>query len=129
MNLLVGRFRKLSRWDTKHLTQLDWSWPEDKLVPLGEVAVRRIESVDEETRQSADVQLATIHFNGSMVPRKVNPQELKGSLFLAQPGDVVFSKIDVRNGAIAVVPDELGSVAFTAEYPIYDVQAKAQLRP
>jgi type I restriction enzyme, S subunit len=129
MNLLVGRFRKLSRWDTKHLTQLDWSWPADKLAPLGEVAVRRIESVDEETRQSADVQLATIHFNGSMVPRKVNPQELKGSLFLAQPGDVVFSKIDVRNGAIAVVPDELGSVAFTAEYPIYDVQAKAQLRP
>lgn len=129
MNLFVGRFRRLSRWDTKNLTQLHWSWPEDKIVPLGSVAVRQIKPVVEEVRRSGDVRLATIRFNGSMVPREVSAQELKGSLFLAQPGNVVFSKIDVRNGAIGVVPDDLGSVAFTAEYPIYDVEAKGCLRP
>lgn len=129
MNLLVGQFRRLSRWDTKHLTQLHWSWPDNKIAPLGSVAVRKINPMDDEIRRSGDVRLATIRFNGNMVPREMSAQELKGSLFLAQPGNVVFSKIDVRNGAIGVVPDELGSVAFTAEYPIYDVEAKGRLRP
>lgn len=57
-----------------------------------------------------------------MDERPAAPDSLKGKLFVAQSGDVVFSKIDLRNGAIGVVPPRFEKVAFTAEFPIYQVQ-------
>ena len=47
--------------------------------------------------------------------------EVKGRLFRAKPGDVVYSKIDVRNGAISVLPDDSGAMVFSSEFPIYQV--------
>lgn len=52
-------------------------------------------------------------------------QVVKGRLFLAEPGDVVYSKIDARNGAVGVVPQAVGRLGFSAEYPIYQVDPKA----
>ena len=49
--------------------------------------------------------------------------EFKGRLFFAHAGDVVYSKIDVRNGAIGIVPDSMPLVAFSSEYPIYSVDS------
>lgn len=57
-----------------------------------------------------------------MDERQATPGSLKGKLFLAEPGDVVFSKIDVRNGAIGIVPLAFEKTAFTAEFPIYRVR-------
>ena len=45
----------------------------------------------------------------------------KGRLFFADPGDVIYSKIDVRNGAIGIISDELGRVCVSSEYPVYSV--------
>ena len=46
------------------------------------------------------VRLLTIHFDGSIEPRNpVQIEAIKGKLFRVHPGDLVFSKIDVRNGA------------------------------
>ena len=51
------------------------------------------------------LQLLTIHFDGSVEPRESGSvEEFKGKLYLAEPGDVIYSKIDVRNGAIGLVP-------------------------
>lgn len=47
--------------------------------------------------------------------------EFKGKLYFAHSGDVVYSKIDVRNGAIGIVPAEIPSVAVSSEYPVYQV--------
>lgn len=49
-------------------------------------------------------------------------REIKGKLFLAHAGDVVYSKIDVRNGAIGIVPENLPVVAVTSEFPVYEVR-------
>ena len=68
------------------------------------------------------IPLVTLRFNGEMVPRPRNAgASFKGRLFHADPGDVVYSKIDVRNGAIGIVPDELGRVCVSSEYPVYAV--------
>lgn len=48
-------------------------------------------------------------------------REVKGRLFFARSGDVVYSKIDARNGAIGIVPAEMPDVVFSSEYPIYAV--------
>jgi len=47
--------------------------------------------------------------------------EVKGRLFFARAGDVVYSKIDARNGAIGIVPEDMPAVVFSSEYPIYAV--------
>ena len=60
----------------------------------------------------------TIHFDGEIVPRE-NAQPFKGAIFAAFSGDLVFSKIDARNGAIGVVPSSIPKVAVTTEYPVF----------
>jgi type I restriction enzyme S subunit len=59
---------------------------------------------------SADaIRLVTLHFDGEMELRRENAGEtFKGRLFVADPGDVIYSKIDVRNGAIGIIPEETG---------------------
>jgi len=53
--------------------------------------------------------------------------EVKGKLFWARPNDVVYSKIDVRNGAISVLPDDSNEMVFSSEFPIYEVIKKKAL--
>jgi type I restriction enzyme S subunit len=60
----------------------------------------------------------TIHFDGSVVPRE-RDMPFKGAMFAAYPGDLVFSKIDVRNGAIGLIPDSMPKAVVTGEYPIH----------
>ncbi|MEX0678712.1 MAG: hypothetical protein WD063_16660 [Pirellulales bacterium] len=67
----------------------------------------------------------TLHFDGEMELRDAGAGEtFKGRLFFADPGDVIYSKIDVRNGAIGIIPDELGRVCVSSEYPVYAVDPK-----
>ena len=40
-------------------------------------------------------------------------------MFAAYPGDIVFSKIDARNGAIGVLPPEIGKAVVTTEFPVF----------
>lgn len=54
-------------------------------------------------------------------------QEVKGKLCFAHANDVVYSKIDARNGAIGIVPESLPRVVFSSEYPIYEVAGSVAL--
>ncbi|WP_439948455.1 hypothetical protein [Streptomyces sp. BBFR109] len=118
----VTESHALERWDVKHVLAQTWHRPPQELRQIGDVAVRRIEA------NPGGLRLGSIHFDGSMSLRPADAS-LKGRSFAAHPGDVVFSKIDVRNGAIGVVPEEHGSLAFSAEYPIYDVRSLGHLLP
>lgn len=112
----------LERWDVKHILAGTWRRPSEELRPISEVAVRRSEA------NPGGLRFGSIHFDGSMSLRSADVT-LKGRSFAAHPGDVVFSKIDVRNGAIGVVSEEHGELAFSAEYPIYDVKSPGLLLP
>jgi type I restriction enzyme S subunit len=55
-----------------------------------------------------------------MEPRdRESQKDFKGRLFFAFAYDVVYSRIDVRNGAIGIVPPEMPRVAVSSEYPVY----------
>jgi type I restriction enzyme S subunit len=60
----------------------------------------------------------TVHLNGAMSVRG-REAAFKGAMFAAYPGDVVFSKIDARNGAIGVVPDTIPKAVVTPEFPVF----------
>jgi type I restriction enzyme, S subunit len=49
-------------------------------------------------------------------------------MFAAYPGDLVFSKIDARNGAIGLIPDEIPKAVVTSEYPVF-IPKPDKLRP
>jgi type I restriction enzyme S subunit len=60
---------------------------------------------------------SVIHFDGSIDLRD-RTQPFKSSMFAALPGDLVYSKIDVRNGAIGLLPPEIKQAVVTSEYPV-----------
>ena len=70
----------------------------------------------------------SLHFGGELSRRDMSStMEVKGRLFFAHADDVVYSKIDARNGAIGIVPETMPRVAFSSEYPIYAVNAVVAL--
>ena len=115
MQAIAVQYKNLIRWDVKSFFLPSWKWDESELVPLGSILKRR----SEEYKGAETPTLLSIHFDGELTKRKT--KDLKGRVFMAHPGDVVYSKIDVRNGAIGIVPETYGKVAFTSEFPIYEV--------
>jgi type I restriction enzyme, S subunit len=59
----------------------------------------------------------TVKFSGDVIPRE-RDKAFKGAMFAAYPGDLVFSKIDARNGAIGLVPRNITKAIVTSEYPV-----------
>lgn len=114
-------FSELDRWSVSSFAALDWCWPEDVISPLRKALKRKSIGIDPRQDGNTDIKLITIQFTGDIIPREREASALKGNLFRADAGDVVFSKIDVRNGAIGVIPQELGIVAVTSEFPVYSV--------
>lgn len=41
-------------------------------------------------------------------------------LFFAKPGDIVVSKIDLKNGAVGIIPDSLRNVVVTSHFVVYE---------
>ncbi|WP_230164891.1 hypothetical protein [Roseomonas sp. CECT 9278] len=66
----------------------------------------------------ADCSPITVHLNGGISVRD-REASYKGSMFAAYPGDVVFSKIDARSGAIGVVPETITKAVVTPEFPVF----------
>jgi type I restriction enzyme S subunit len=65
-----------------------------------------------------DWQAITIKFSGDVVPRG-RVDAFKGAMFAAYPGDLVFSKIDARNGAVGLIPGDITKAVVTSEYPVF----------
>ena len=115
-------FSGLEVWSVAAQFEADWDWPASAIQPLGEALVRRSEPASDTLAPDTLVTLLTIRFDGSVEPRApVRLGDLKGRLFRVHPGDVVFSKIDVRNGAIGLAPDGIERICVTSEFPVYAV--------
>lgn len=110
----------LELWSPKSFVRNEWHWPADQIRPLAHALTARRVAAD---ACEAGLKLLSLRFDGSMDERPATPGSLKGKLYLAQPGDVVFSKIDLRNGAIGIVPSAFEKAAFTTEFPVYQVRA------
>lgn len=113
--------KDLHLWSVGSHFRIDWQWAPVHIKPLS-VALRRKQiGVDKDSTHD-NLPLVTLHFDGTMEPRNsAKSSESKGRLYSARAGDVIYSKIDARNGAIGVVPDELPQIAVSSEYPVYEV--------
>lgn len=69
-----------------------------------------------------DWQAITIKFSGEVL-RRERVHAFKGAMFAAYPGDLVFSKIDARNGAVGLIPASIPKAVVTSEYPVFTPKA------
>ena len=65
-----------------------------------------------------DLTPITVHLTGEISERN-RTRPYKGGMFAAYPGDVVFSKIDARNGAIGMLPSAIEKAVVTTEFPVF----------
>lgn len=114
-------FKDIERWSVSAFRQLSWNWPVHTIKPLSAAMTRRLVPLNG-GHTAGPVPMVTLRFTGEMELRSMRGKdEVKGKLFRAEAGDLVYSKIDVRNGSIGIVPDDIGPSAWTTEYPIYKV--------
>ena len=115
------RFQDLDRWDPPSFHRIRWHWPADAMQPIGSVLKLRRVKIDRTTVSFSDLQPITIHFDGSIDRRQVDPdREYTMELFAAYPGDMVVAKIDLKNGAVGIVPDGWTNVAVTGHFAVYE---------
>ena len=113
-------FEEIARWDPQSFYKIKWHWPPEVMKPIGSFFRLRTEKVDLTTFAFAELQPITIHFDGSIDRRKVDEgRTYTMDLFFAHPGDVVVAKIDLKNGAVGVVPD-WKNVAVTNHFAVYE---------
>lgn len=113
------------RLDPKFYSPISLAWNEDwKIEKLGKFITRRLEIFPAD--ELSEENFVTLSLNGEIKPKRIMGwRRMKDTLFSskffkAKEGDFVFSKIDIRNGASAVIPRGR-EIAVTAEFPVYAV--------
>ncbi|MFA5178524.1 MAG: restriction endonuclease subunit S [Candidatus Paceibacterota bacterium] len=113
MQTVVTQYRNLARWDVKSF--LLFSNIGTDHVRLGALLRKK----QNQWNGTDDAPMLSLHFGGEFSQRESN--QIKGQLFVADKGDLVYSKIDLRNGAIGIIPSQYSRALFTAEFPIYEI--------
>lgn len=117
--MAVYRWRQLDRWDAFMIPHLHIA-PHLPQTTIGELLTPRHERVDRSQWSFDRLQPITIHFGGDISRRKmIAGTDYTMPLFWVNPGDVVLSRIDLKNGAVGVLPDGWGNAVVTSHFKVY----------
>lgn len=101
-----------------------WSWDEKFVRPLSDALVRKADPINKANVKLEPEHFVSVRFGGVIEARDLDGKpDYKGNLFWAKAGDVIYSKIDCRNGAIGIVPKAFPRVAVSTEFPVYSVRS------
>ena len=115
----VYRWRQLERWDAFAIPHLHVA-PHLPQVRIGELLAPRTERVDRGEWSFDKLCPITIHFGGAISRRKVHEgTDYTLPLLWVRPGDVVLSKIDLKNGAVGVLDEGWDNVVVTTHFKVY----------
>jgi type I restriction enzyme S subunit len=121
-------WKDLHRWGVKSFRSSQWQWPPSVIKKLAFAMERKYDPVDKASFKLRPEHFLSIRFTGEVEPRDLHGKtEFKGGLFFANAGDLIYSKIDVRNGAIGIVPDDVPVATITSEFPIYRIKKDVAL--
>jgi type I restriction enzyme S subunit len=115
----IYRFKRLERWDEFTIPHLHFPAhvPSER---IGCLLTPREERVDRSKWKFQELQPITIHFGGEISKRIVKRgREYSLPLLWVRPGDVVLSKIDLKNGAVGILPNEWENVVVTTHFKVY----------
>ncbi|HMK61067.1 MAG TPA: restriction endonuclease subunit S [Dissulfurispiraceae bacterium] len=115
-------FNELERWDCSFFRKICWNWPQKFIVPLSNILTRKQDQVSDLENVIMLPIIEKITFGGIIsITDAGKRKNYKGRLFWAERGDLIYSKIRVKQGSFAVVPNEISRLAVSAEYPVYIV--------
>lgn len=113
-------FSEINRWDPNSFHGIRWHWSPDVMCPINKVLQKTSQKVDREQHSFDTLMPITIHFDGTVEPREIDEdREYSMDLFWAPPGSIVVSKIDLKNGAVAVIPDHWNNAVVTGHFAVY----------
>jgi type I restriction enzyme, S subunit len=116
----IYRFKNLDRWDKFTIPLIQFR-SQISSARIGDLLRPRNENVARSTHQFADVQPITIHFNGDISRRQIkNGRDYSMALKWVRPLDLVLSKIDLKNGAVGVLPVDWSNAVVTNHFAVYE---------
>lgn len=116
-------WKDVDRWNVKSAISSSWRWPRSDIKPLATALERRCEPVDKRTFELKPEYFLSLRFSGDVEQRDLRGKtDFRGPLFFAHPGDIIYSKIDVRNGAIGIIPANVPVATVTSEFPVYRIK-------
>jgi type I restriction enzyme S subunit len=116
MQVVIAYYKDLTRWDVKYFFTQDLFG--DHFVLLGSLIKRYKKLVNS---NKDNISLITLSNAGQTKLRKeVSVKEVKGKLFSAKPGMLVYSKIAFADGSVGILPD-LKNIALSSEFPVYEI--------
>jgi len=119
----VVQWSQMDRWSVDSFRTIGWRWPAAVMRPLGEALKLRRDEVDRDLPKDEVPIIEKISFGGVITVTDADARRgYKGRLFWASPGELVYSKIRVKQGSLAVVPSEIEVLAVSTEYPVYRIE-------
>jgi type I restriction enzyme S subunit len=121
-------WKEIDRWSVSSVRRSSWQWPSDVIKPLAFALERRFEPVNKRAFELKPDYFISLRFTGEVESRDLHGKtDFKGTPFFAYPGDIIYSKIDVRNGAIGIIPDNIPIATVTSEFPVYRIKKEVAL--
>lgn len=120
--LKVIRFADLNQWsaDFFRLKKMNFFYP---LKPLSHVLNRIKEPVIIEDEKRYKRITVRLYGQGALKRDELYGKEIGTKRqFIARKGQIIISRIDARNGAVAIVSDELDGAVVTNDFWLFDVQ-------
>ena len=116
----VSRWKDMDRWDWIRVSNVA-AHSNMTSAKIGEFLRRRVDPVDRKKTSFSEILPISIHFDGSISRRIVKEgREYSLPMLWIRSGDVVLSKIDLKNGAVGVLPDDCDSAAVTTHFAVYE---------
>ena len=123
-------FQLLQNWSVRYLLDSLFSYNEKfNLAPIGSFLKKSRNKIVIENGKS--YQRVTVKINnGGVFPRDIEFGDNIGTKlqYVIKAGQFLMSKIDARNGAFGLVPENLDGAIVTNDFPVFDVEDRKSTR-
>lgn len=127
--LHLANYKDIPNWSVQYADDEDLGFT--KKYPMARIGSFLVKSKDViKVQKEVEYKQVTIKINnGGVVPRN-NGETILGSdiktmrQYVIHAGQFIMSKIDARNGAYGIVPEELDGAIVTNDFPVFDVDTE-----
>ena len=127
--LHLANYKDIPNWSVQYADEEDLGFT--KKYPMARIGSFLVKSHDViEVQDDIEYKQVTVKINnGGVVPRN-DGATIKGlkigtkRQYVVHAGQFIMSKIDARNGAYGIVPEELEGAIVTNDFPVFDVDAE-----
>lgn len=117
----IRKWKDMDRWDWFRVSSLVVHSRISSHAKIGEFLSRRVEPVDKAKTSFSEIVPISIHFDGSVSERTMKVgREYSLPMLWVRPCDVVLSKIDLKNGAVGLLPEGWNNAAVTTHFAVYE---------